>query len=122
MCSVCAVGFKRSPHADPRQLTRVRACVSSLADDWSGSWRETLEAVASYVDVSNRDARALCVFGQQKRSEAARAACDEFDRAVRRGAAGLRLLASEEVSEAGHDEEGIRMLLLAPAADVPAAG
>ena len=103
------------PAGMPRTFDLVLA--ADVLYDWSGSWRETLEAVASYLDLSNRGARALCVFGQQKRSEAARAACDEFDQAVRRGAAGLRLIASEDVTEEGHEEEGIRMLLLAPAED-----
>ena len=81
--------------------------------DWGGSWRETLDAIACYLDASKPNARAICVFGQQKRSEAAHVACEDFERAARRGDAGLRCVAVEDVREEGR-EEGIRMLLLAP--------
>lgn len=101
----------RRPEGMPAGFDLVLA--ADVLYDWGGSWRETLRAVARHLDAPDGDARALCVFGQQKRSEAAREACDAFEAAAMRGDAGLRCLASEEVREEGR-EEGIRMLLLAP--------
>ena len=89
--------------------------------DHRGSWRETIDAIAQHLDVAAAGSRALCVFGNQKRSEQARAAVDAFERAAEEGSrAGLRCIARQSVCEEGQ-EEGIRMLLLAPAVEVPVA-
>ena len=92
----------------PHTFDVVVAC--DVLYDWNGSWRETLGAIARYLAVSP-DSRALCCFGTQKRSEAARGAVADFTHAVHCGdACGLRLIASESIGEDG--QEGVRMLLL----------
>lgn len=102
-------GTTATPACDmPRTFDLVVAC--DVLYDWNASWRETVSAVEKYL-AAGPDSRALCCFGTQKRSQAARGAVENFENAARRGdACGLRLISTEEVGDDGH--EGIRMLLL----------
>ncbi|KAL1498791.1 hypothetical protein AB1Y20_014098 [Prymnesium parvum] len=99
------------PEGMPRVFELVVA--SDFLYDWSGAWEPALRAVARYLDVRSPAARAVCGFGiDGRRSEAARRAVEEFEKAARRGAAGLRVVASERVQD---EEEGMLLLVLAPA-------
>lgn len=82
---------------------------------WESRADEALLAVGRYLDSQSTAARALCCFGQTKRSDAARRVVAEFERITAgRGccASGLRCIAREEVPGEG-PADGFLMLLLA---------